>query len=299
MSVIHIHEIWKGRDADGSVDDTRYQRVFRIWTDSGADDGAVVGTALALPPWNIFPGAVYPTDPRAFCIGAKPNNDIGNKGWICAATFSTKRELAALPQDDEIQISFDEEDMDVPVLKDRDGKAVLNSAGDYPDPPPMASDSIMVAKIALNVAALPAYVRAYRKSINLDAFTIEGMAVDAKHARVRKIALGNRKYRGSNPFREVSIDLAITDNDEDDWEIRFLDAGFRRINTSGSGSGSGSGGGTGLIKIVNDDQTEPTAAVLLDGNGQPLSNPTPDNAVYRTAGFYRLKAFVGNIPGCT
>lgn len=301
MTVVHIHEVWRGRDADGQLDDTRYTRVFRVWTDNGADDGAIVGAALAAAPWNVFPGAAFPNDARAFCIGCKPNNDLGNKGWICAATYSTKRELAQAPEDDEIEISWDEEDIEVPVLKDRDKKAVLNSAGDFPDPPPVASDSILIAKIELNVAAVPAYIRSFRKSINQDAFTIDGLDVHEKHARVRRISLGKRRYRGSNPFRPVSIELAITDNDEDDWEIRFLDAGFRRINIggSGSGSGSGSGGSTGLIKIVNDDQTEPTSAVLLDGNGQPLANPSPDTAIYRTAGFYRLRTFVGNIPGCT
>jgi len=288
MSVISIHEIWKGRDADGALDDTRYVRCFRVWTNSGADDGTVVGTALAGAPWLIYPGAPHPDDPRAFCISARPNNDLGNKGWLVSVTYSTKRELGQQPQDDDIEISWDEEDFERPILKDRDGKAVLNSAGDFPDPSPMGSDSILIATIDLNVAAVPAYLRAYRKAINTDAFTIEGLTVNAKHARVRRIKMGKRRFRAAYPFREVSIELAITDNNEDDWEIRFLDAGYRRLND-----------GTGPIKIVNDDQTEPTAPVLLDGAGQPIVNPTPDNAVYREVGWYRLKTFVGNIPGIT
>lgn len=291
MSVISIHEIWKGRDADGSVDDTRYTRVFRIWTNNPADDGAVVGSALATAPWNIYPGRVYPTDSRAFCIGCRPNNDLGACGWIAAATYSTKRELAQEPQNDPIEISWDEEDIEVPVIKDRDGHAVLNSAGDPPDPPVMASDSILVAKIELHVAAVPAYLRAYRKSINSTAFKIDGLTVNAKHGRVRRMSLGKQKFRGSYPFRDVSIELAITDNDEDDWELRFLDAGFRKAVLV-------SGTTYRMEKITNADKTEPTLPVPLDGNGLPLADPTPETCIYNEVKYYRLKNFVSNIPGC-
>jgi hypothetical protein len=288
MAVESIREIWRGRDADGQLDDTRYTRVFRIWTTSGADDATVVGAALALPPWNIFPGAVHPNDPRAFCVGARPQNDLGPKGWICAATFSTKRELAQDPTDDDIEISFDEEDIDVPVIKDRDGEAVLNSAGDYPSEPIMAQDSILICKIDLNVAAWPSYLRAYRKTINQDQFKIEDLTIDAKHARVRRISIGKKRYRASNAYRSLSIELAILDNDEDDWEIRFLDQGYRRKTGAGK-----------LETITLDgDGTEPTTPVLLDGSGDVLASPTPATAVFREAKFYRLQNFVGVIPGC-
>lgn len=292
MAVVSIQEIWRGRGGDFGADESTLTRVLRIWTNNGADDENVVMAALALPPWNIWPGAAHPNNSNAFCTGCRPNNDLGNRGWIAPVTYSTKKEMTQAPENDPIEISWDEEDIDVPVVKDRDGKAVLNSAGDPPDPPVMAPDSILIAKIELNAAAIPAYVKAYRKSINSDAFEIEGLLVNAKHARVRRMSLGKQKYRGSLPYRNISIELAITDNDEDDWEIRFLDAGYRRKVSDG-----GSPPAYTMEKIVNSDGTEPTAPVPLD-TGQPIVDPTPDNVNFVEVGYYRLKPFIGNIPGC-
>lgn len=291
MAVESIREIWRGRDGDGTIEETRLTRVFRAFTTTGADDAGVVAAALALPPWNVYPGAPHPNNSQAFCIGCRPQNDLGPKGWLAAVTYSTKKELAQRPEDDDIEINFDEEDIDVPVTKDRDGKAVLNSAGDIPAEPIMAQDSILVAHIELNVAAVPSFIRSYRKCINSDAFKIEDITVDPKHARVRRISLGKKRFRAAFPYRSVKIELAITDNDEDDWEIRFLDAGYRRKRLVSFGVYK-------LEKIVSDDGTDPTSPVLLDGSGSVLSDPSPDTAVYNEVGYYRLKPFIGNIPGC-
>ena len=284
--------MWRGRDGDGKSEETTYTRVFRIWTDDGADDATVVGARMALTPYFVYPGAVHPNDSRAFCVGARPQNDLGNRGWLMAVTYSTKRELAQQPQNDPIKISWDEEDYERQVVKDRNGKAVVNSAGDPPDPPVTAADSILIAKINLKVAAVPAYLRAYRKSINSAAFTIDGLTVSAKRGRVRRISMGEQLYRGSYPFREVNIELAILDETEDDWEIRWLDAGFRKKVSDGAG-------GFKREKIVSSDGTEPTQPAPLDGSGSPLVDPTLDNAVFNVTPWYRLKVFAANIPGCT
>ena len=293
MAVTHIHEIWKGRGADGKVDETTYVRVFRAWTNSGFDGGATVGAALQASVYAVGPGSVYPEDARAFCVGVTPNNDLGPMGWLLTATYSTKKEYAAQPQDDPFEIEWDEEDIEVPIIKDRDGKAVLNSAGDPPDPPLMGADSILVATVTLKAATLPAYLRAYRKSINSAAFTIDGITVNAKHGRIRKIRLGKSRYRASYPYRDVTIEIAILDNDEDDWEIRWIDAGFRKRVEYPAASGDYI-----MEKIVNSDMTEPSSPVPLDGSGLPLVDPDPDNVIINETKWYRLKTFGGNIPGC-
>lgn len=294
MAVINVREIHRGRDGQGSLEETTYTRVFRVWTSTGSDEASVILTYLAGSPWNLYPGAAYPQDSRAWCTGARPTQDLGPLGWLVTATYSTKRERAERPEDDPIKISWDEEDYDVVVQKNRNGKAVLNSAGDYPNPALTAQDSILICTIEANVAALPTYLRTYRKAINQAAFVIDGLTVSAKHARVRRISLGQSKYRGTFPFRDVRIELAITDNDEDDWELRFLDRGFRKKVSNGA---------TPPVytreKIVSDDGTEPTEPVLLNGSGAVLADPTPDNAVFIEVPFYRLKQFIGNIPGCT
>ncbi len=125
MGVVSIHEIWKGRDADGGLDDTRYTRVFRIW-----DRQRLQPT----PPLSVprsrqlrgtsIRGRRIRTTHEPSASELVRTTILANKGWICAATYSTKRELAKKPEDDDIEISIDEEDVDVTVVKDRDNKAV-------------------------------------------------------------------------------------------------------------------------------------------------------------------------------
>ncbi len=59
-------------------------------------------------------------------------------------------------------------------------------------------------------------------------------------------------FEATNPYRSVSIEMAVTDEDDDDWEIRFADRGFRR-KVPGTTPGTHT-----YQKILNDDGTEPT-----------------------------------------
>lgn len=284
MAVVNSWVMWTGRGADSKTDETTFVRLIGVTTNDASDDEDVV-YAYINTTYGIAHGAQL-LGKAAWCISIKIDNNNGPFGWIATCTFSSKVELASLPENDPVEIDWDEEDIQVPVLKDRNGEAVLNSAGDFPDPLPVADDSILVANITFKTAATGAVLKAFRKSINSDAFTIDGVTVSAKHARVRRIKLGKVKYRGSNPYRDGSIQLAILDDSEDDWEIRWLDAGYRYVDAGKR------------KKITSDgDDTEPTTPVMLDGSGGILASPSPATAVFNVTPYYRLKTFVGNIPG--
>lgn len=285
MAVRDSFEVWRGRGGDSSQDETTYVRVIRVWTDNPADDEDVVAAHCATE-YGIAHG-VQLTGKSAWCVSVKATNDLGPCGWLLTSTWSSKQEFATAPEDDPVEIEWDEEDLEVPVLKDRNGHAVLNSAGDFPDPLPVASDSILIATITFKTAASGVALRSYRKSINSDAFTIDGLTVNAKHARVRRIKLGKRKFRGSDPYRDGTVELAITDNDEDDWEIRWLDAGYRYLEAGKRRKATSDG-----------DDTDPISPILLDGSGGRLASPSPATAVFNVTEYYRLKTFIGNIPGC-
>lgn len=289
MAGLFAWEKKEQRSATSSLDETVYTRVIGVRMDDVDDDEDAV-QAYVFSLYGIKHGATLGTK-NAWCNNVTAKSFAGSPFcWEYTATFSSKIEMDEDdPVDDPVEIEWDEEDIDVPVLKDRNGDAVLNSAGDFPDPLPVGQDSIMVATITFKTTADANTLTTFRKSINTDAFVIEGKTVNAKHARIRKIKLGKRKWRGDNPYRDGTIELAILDNDEDDWEIRWLDAGYRYLDST-----------TGKLKkaTTEGDDSDPVQPVLLDGSGNRLASPSPSTAVFNETPWYRLKTFVGNIPGC-
>ena len=80
----------------------------------------------------------------------------------------------------------------------------------------------------------------------------------------------------------IGIKQIDVPNNEFGWQTVTQDAGFREINLFDV---------TKRINILNEDGSEPTAPVLLDGSGSPLTNPSLDNAVYVRTDVYNEKSF--------
>ena len=298
MSVVSIIEIFKGRGGDGTLTETQYVRVLRVVTDDGTDGPDVVLAAVALTPWFIYGGAAYPTDAGFRCISARPNNDVSPKHWLVTATYSNKFDWQENPVNDEITIDWDEEDFQKPVTKDRNGQAVVNSAGFPPVEPLMADDGHRIVTIKANVSSRPAYSVSYRRAINSASFTIDGELIAAKYAQVRRISCSWWKYRGSSAYREITLQLSIRNSSDTDFELYWLDQGFRRVPTAAEIS-AGTYVAGDRPRITDVHGVEVTDPVLLDGSGNPLSNPSASTAVFIQTPYYPLKTFAGVLPGCT
>jgi len=281
MSVLTFKEIHNGRDGDDDGKARRYTRVFRATTDSNSDGAAVVlGNAPVY-------GAVYPGNLAARCRrrGAR-NESFSKRVWIITCNYSTEREIEENPLQDAAVITWDTDQFQKPVVKDRDGKAHLNSAGDPFDPPAMMDDSDWVANVQKNVAQVPAWFRTYRDAVNEDKFTLDGLSVAVGEAKLGHIRLGPWEERNDIRYRVLSMSVGIKQVDEANkkygWMIESQDAGFRKIDPDDA---------TKRINITNDDGSEPTAPVLLDGAGGVLANPSFDNAEFVRSNAYNAKAF--------
>lgn len=271
MAVVSAKEIWQGRNG---TDDTRvraYTRVWRVITDSRHDDSTVV-----MPACGIIPGSLHPNDATAFCRSADASNDSENPYiWQVTFTYSNERELQDNPLNDPADIQWADEPYQRPLVVDKDGDLVLNSAGDWFDPPYMIDDSRLVVTVTKNVGAVPSYILGYRNVVNSDSFTVDGVGVPSGKAKIKAISVSGKQERNGVVYRTLTIPIYL---DEDGWKVKILDQGMFQVVA----------GQRQPCTILGKSVSVP---VPLDGNGLQLQNPSPTNCVAREFDGYKTKVF--------
>ena len=268
MTITFKGEIAGSRQATNSEGSRSYTRAFRLITDSKTDGPYEIGSDVNLP----VIGSTYPSDGQAYCNNISIVNSDPWQGWTATYQYSDKRELDEDdPEQDETKISFTGEVYQLPAFRDKDEKAVMNSAGDYfLDPPVTMDDSHLIAKFKTNVKLLPIWVLSYQNAVNSGPITISGLKVAKGLAKMTRLEVSERQKRGNITFFTVSYELHIKKKGH---RLEVLDAGLRQRNASG-----------GLEDILNDPpgDVEPvTQPVPLDGQGKVITNPTPANSQYR------------------
>jgi len=170
----------------------------------------------------------------------------------------------------------------------RKGKAILNSAGEYFDPPLSRKRRFLTACVTKNVAGFPDWAWDLIGCVNSSAYTLDGRTIPIGRSMLDNIELAAWAEEG-NPddpggviqYRAATFEIAIKrprdardEEDEDDipspWQLEVLDQGLHEKRAGK------------LIRIK--DQASPpqdiAAPVCLDGAGRRLNNPTPASAVY-------------------
>lgn len=281
MAVVSIDEIHDGRDGETSSAKgraaRRYTRVWMVTTNNRFDEAAVVNAAMAAAGHAI--GAVYPYDSGARLVKRIPRGDTKSKFlWWVTGTYETST-LAENPLNDAIEIQWKTKPFRRPYTQDRFGDAILNSAGDPYDPPWEGDDDIWEVSVRRNLAAVPSWIIAYRRSVNSDAITLDGIAVDPGYAKLTSISIGKWEERNGTAFRVVEFLIQV--RDDAPWVASILDAGTRELSAFDENE----------RLPITDKGRRVTAPVPLNGSGFKLDNPTPSTAVYRTHEVYIPKAY--------
>ncbi len=264
MAVTDVNEIWDGRSgADDGSTRTR-ERIWRIITDDPFDDAPIVEAAV-----GVVAGDPHPND-----FGAKARSINARQGesrlvWLVTVSYSSAKDLQPNPLNDPAEISWDGEPFQRPLIKDKDGKAVLNSAGDPFDPPIMRDDNRPVASVTKNVGSVPTWVLNYRDVVNSDQFTLDGLTIAAGKAKIKWISVSPRQERNGVSFRTLAFQIHLN---KDGWAFEVLDRGFRELDPNDA---------TKRIQIRDDEKRLVTEPVLLDGSGARLADPDENNAVFR------------------
>ena len=299
MAIVSFDEIHKGRASSDEVrkdsGTRRYTRAWQIRTNANTDDATTIYAHGSCPKL----GDAHPNDASAYCRRRRARNEEFSKiVWKLTCEYSTGSELDDNPLDDPAEISWETDSRQRAFWKDRDGNAILNSAGDYYDPPIQGDDSRWTATVKKNVAAVPAWLLNYRDVTNSDQFTLDGLTIAVGEAKMSRIRISKWQERNEIAYRVLTMTIALNG---DGWEKDVLDQGFRErdpcaTSCGSAGSGSASGSGSGACDVgrrhILDANCDPVVSpVPLDGNGCAIACPTPENAVFRTHHIYKTKAF--------
>lgn len=274
MTVTYLGEDPAGRTAQNSKGARTYQRRFKLETSSDTEGAYVVGSHASLP----VIGNVHPDDANAYCIGLKVENTAPFKGWTVTAEYSDERVIDDVPTNDDAEISWGSEQFQKVAAFDRDGNAIVNSAGDLFDPPALMDDSRRVVTVSKNVAAVPAWILDYQDAVNSDAFTIDGVSIAAGKAKMQSVTVSAKQRRNATVFRTVTFTIHLQ---RDGWGVDILDAGYNRKDPADAGKR--------LPITING--VLPSAPFPLNGAGVPLENPSPANCVFITFNVYKTRAF--------
>lgn len=298
MALISLKQIAQ-HTSNETVEEGTYNLVYRVRMSSGLDGPVAVRQGMAAI--GIRHGAIYADNNAAFLTTIALSQSFPTL-WIATATFSTKRQLAATgnPVDDPVDIEWNSERNEEVIKRDRDGRAITNSAGDPYNPPPVHDVEGDSVHVDANTNASVGFFRQFRNKVNLSPFIIDGETIGAERAYFTRLRVSRNKTRGSTGFRNVKFVLLIADDDNPDgWKHVELDAGFRRgIEGSPNQNPPHPRIFADHEKILNADGTDPTEPVLLDGDGQPLKNAAPENSVFNTWNTRFAIEFAGNLPGC-
>ena len=268
MTITYKGEVNLGQ-ARNNLGIRTYTRTFKLTTSLNTEREYHVGSHASLP--TI--GSVHPADSAAYCISLGVDHTEPRWGWTVTAEYTTQFERAANPTSDPAQISWSSEQFQRVMAQDKDGDAVMNSAGDFFDPPVMIDDSRRVATVKKNLAAVPTWLLDYQDAVNSDAFTIDGVSIAIGQAKMQMVSVEVEQERNGVTFRPVTFTIQFQ---RDLWKVKVLDAGFRDINGD---------------RITSDDGTDVTQPAPLNGSGLVLANPTPATAQFIEFDAYKQRAF--------
>lgn len=179
------------------------------------------------------------------------------------------------PLDKPVSIKWKTNKYNKAIYKDIDGNAILNSAGEYFDPPPEIEYFRWTCNVTKNVADVPSYIIDVGEGgpINESEFTIQGLSVPEQVARITDMDISEVQYAQVNDevIQYFTFAYAMEFRKED-WKLRLLDQGTRQLDPDDD---------TKRIAI-KDDSTPPKEVKKpwpLDGEGGRLDDPKPDNAI--------------------
>ena len=251
-----------------------YSRKYIVICNTPNEPEPSVGSAFGLPGVN----SPHPSDPTCRCAELKlSQREEERYFWDVEATYTNEPKTPAAqsqtsnptptnPLTEPAKVKIKSKHYEEPLVKDKDDEAVLNSAGDYFDPPPMKDSSRWTISITKNVASVPSGFLDYIDTVNDGSITIAGIPLAARQAKISDINVDPMSANGTK-YLQVQYDIDLKKGPG--FVHNILDQGLYH-NQLGK-----------HIPCTLEDGTIATTPQGLDGTGQQAMMPvTPVSAVF-------------------
>lgn len=175
-------------------------------------------------------------------------------------------EYAADPVTEPAEIRYGGRSQARAVVRDKDGNAILNSAGMPFAPPYEIEYHPLTIHISRNESsANPATIRAFRDRVNSAAITVAGFSLAARQGLMIGWDASSFEATGFGTRWRHDYTIEVADGS---WVVELLDQGMWYRD------------GSGAVRRIK-PEGEPTEEPLqLDGSGGVIADPTPANAVF-------------------
>lgn len=275
MAVTNVDLVWSGETWDDTIEGQRaYRELYRVISNDPQESAQNVRGAAGIPAL----GAAFVSDAAAIAISRSASRlDTTRLVWEVTVEYEIP-ELEPTdpdnPLNDPVRIRWTSSLERVPAFKDINDEAIVNSAGDYFDPPPEKDQAVWTINIQFNAAVVPAAIISYAGAVNSGAITIDGIAIATEQARMVGLDISEVQERNEISFRTVTLGVAVVDDGDPslDWDLSILDQGFR-IKEEMELKDI-------LIPDEDGNSQRPSSPVLLDGMGAKLTDPSPNSAVF-------------------
>lgn len=282
MAITSVTRVWHGETWSDEKDGSReYEELYRVISNDPNEAAITVRSHASIPAlWST-----YGDDIAAVCTGRSARRiDASRLVWEVTARFEWRPEDSdddEDPLDRDPKIRWTSQLFNKPIVKDRNGDALVNSAGEYFDPPVEVDFVRWTANIQFNATSIPTNIRSYAGAVSNGAITIDGESISTGKARVVGLDISEVQYWGEaqTPYRSITMAIECRDDEDDDFELSILDQGMHSKGADDS-----------LQDIFIDPPDDApagaqpertTVPVLLDGSGQPLATPSdPTTAVF-------------------
>lgn len=260
MPVTDIYRIPGKRTGGRTVTDRTAKETWYVETD-------VVEEVELILAQFVSPGGIY-AGRRVESLSAAEAAD--SHSWLVDVAYRSA--ASTNPLAEPVRISGSQSARQVEVEFDRNGDAILNTAGDPFQEILFAEDFDDTLQLTFNSATVPfAASQAAKRTVNSTPI----LGLPAGTVRYAGMSFSPEEHDVIGLFYSITIGLALAD----DWKKRLLNQGFReKVN--------------GELKVIEVDGKPITTPALLDNAGEKLSSSgtpvTLEKDIYGQANYVAL-----------
>ncbi len=233
------------READSSGNQQSFRRIWEVQMSDGNGNATDAVGAVGVNPGDGHPENVFAVASKAT---AKQTDDVCF--WEVEVEYRTydrdyaeeEKWTVADPTERKVKVSVGWYFETIPVRTARNGDAIINSAGQYPESPLTVQQSNLTFRITANVPEIPDWIDTYRGrygTCNAEPFRIQFQNGQYKEiekgcAKLERASSSELKKENGVDFFELDIEIMIkdpppSDPEQEGWCFDMYDMGMMEL----------------------------------------------------------------------